>query len=571
MKMNFKKWFVAILFSSTSFIACDDFFDVQTDDLLQAEDNNKERETIYAGLLGLSDLFRSAVEHNVIQAELLGDLMTPTSNAPESAWDVFRYSGTNGNEFASPEPYYRLITNTNEYLHGLVAYKKAFPDALSSNIYRGLVSNALNYRIWAYLQLGKLYGGAYYHSYSFVDDNGTVPTNWMSFNELIPELIFAIKTGVDGVNGFVNFDWKIIVAPADDDFDQTWNKVAVDGNVMLTELYLWNKDYTNTVITGLNFLTMQKANYKLDVFERNDNGAYQWGAIFAANSTFSGDLLKEVITGVAFNYDKHQTSKLQYYFSDQAPNVNYFEATMSAYFRYRSMMVENEDAEVGEDSLVAGWDGARQYSTLMGKEIVKYSRKALGESKEPYRHDAPIYVYRAPEVWLMIAEALSGLDESGRSNLNISAGDLMINEGLKPSWVNSAYRPPFNLGIYSSVLNVYPGIRGRIPMKGSYVRHYIDPAVYPDSTEDLRTIRYKREKLVLDSLIGEETALEFAYEGKRWFTLMRIARNNDNPAFLAEQMSKKFVNTGDQEVFKRWLMEPKNWFIKWDQSDLLEK
>ena len=94
--------------------------------------------------------------------------------------------------------------------------------------------------------------------------------------------------------------------------------------------------------------------------------------------------------------------------------------------------------------------------------------------------------------------------------------------------------------------------------------------IYPGKTEVEKIQKANREKFVLDSLIAEETALELAYEGKRWFTLMRIARNTENPAFLAQQAAKKF-DTGESQLYEKWLMNPENWFIKWNQSQVLNE
>lgn len=71
----------------------------------------------------------------------------------------------------------------------------------------------------------------------------------------------------------------------------------------------------------------------------------------------------------------------------------------------------------------------------------------------------------------------------------------------------------------------------------------------------------------MDSLIAEETALEAAYEGKRWFTLLRMAKHSNNPAFLADQVCKKF-SEGEREKYRTYLMDPRNWFIKYDQYNV---
>lgn len=68
----------------------------------------------------------------------------------------------------------------------------------------------------------------------------------------------------------------------------------------------------------------------------------------------------------------------------------------------------------------------------------------------------------------------------------------------------------------------------------------------------------------MDSLIAEETALEAAFEGKRWFTLMRIAKQRNKPAFLADEISKKFPER-EREEYRTYLMNPENWYIKYNQ------
>ena len=72
-----------------------------------------------------------------------------------------------------------------------------------------------------------------------------------------------------------------------------------------------------------------------------------------------------------------------------------------------------------------------------------------------------------------------------------------------------------------------------------------------------------RKVVVLDSLIAEEVGMECAYEGKRWFTLVRMARNLNEPDFLARQACLKF-DQGERERYRQLLVDPQNWFIRYD-------
>ncbi|MCC8174335.1 MAG: hypothetical protein LIO65_08225 [Odoribacter sp.] len=46
---------------------------------------------------------------------MLGDLIQPTDNAPDEMWDIFYYRATNGNSYASPQHFYNIIVNANDF------------------------------------------------------------------------------------------------------------------------------------------------------------------------------------------------------------------------------------------------------------------------------------------------------------------------------------------------------------------------------------------------------------------------------------------------------------------------
>ena len=563
MKLKFKIITIFTVMCGITLSSCDNYFDIATEDMLDVSDAYKEKSTVYAGMMGLAATFRETADHHIILSELLGDLMKPTTSAPDECWDVYRYKATNGNNFASPAPYYKLIINCNDFLKHTIAYNKNYPSALATNVYRGMISSALTYRAWSYLQIGKIFGEAVYYDVVFTDDNEEMPSKVMKLDELVEELIYNLRNGVDGVNGFQTLDWNTLISPQNTYTDETWSRVSIAADVLLTELYLWAKDYTNAAKTALNYVSNSGSNFKLDIFQSNNNNM-MWYKMFT--SPFSSDAIKEVCTYVPFNFEKRQTSNLQYYFSSLAPNVYYFMPTPYAQMRFLNQITgESKNELTGETGLVRGSDTYRRSGTFIyenGKSVIaKYH-----QDKKNYEHDSPIYIYRAPEIYLMIAEALGGLG----GETNIAAADSIISVGLKSSWKTDHFEKPFEAPIFGTSLNVFPGIRGRAKMGADFIRYHVDTVIYPGKTEVEKIQKANREKFVLDSLIAEETALELAYEGKRWFSLMRIARNTENPAFLAQQAAKKF-DTGESQLYEKWLMNPENWFIKWNQSQVLNE
>ena len=61
--------------------------------------------------------------------------------------------------------------------------------------------------------------------------------------------------------------------------------------------------------------------------------------------------------------------------------------------------------------------------------------------------------------------------------------------------------------------------------------------------------------------IADEVARELAYEGQRWFTLIRMGRNMGDTEFVADRVAGKFEE-GEAERYKAILKNENNWFIK---------
>ncbi len=518
--------------------SCDNFFDIDTDEIAPEDKNYTARNEVYSGLIGVAASFQQAADHYIVVSELLGDLIEPTSQAPVEFWDVYRYRATNGNSLVSPEPFYNIIVNSNDFIRHAVKFHKEVPRAIPDSIYSGMISTAITYRTWAYLTIGKLYGEAVYYDLALADDTDLSKQRILSFDALIDELIYFVKNGVDGIDGFHSLNWSKI-------FDENvtdWAYIGINPDVLMCELYLWDGNNVEAAQSGLGAIV---AGTKDDGTESTDkyklSGSYK-GASW--KNMFSGSfstLTNEAFTVVPFDYSKNQTNKLQYYFSNIAPNVYYLKPHTQLINRYRkqSRISGNGSDYRGEDA-----------SYIKEGDNYVFSRYHL--KKENYKHDNHIFIYRAADVWLMVAEALSNLGD-------IAQADSILNVGLKTSQDGSKFKAPFDYPIYNWNLRECVGVRGRAGVKPDYLCEHVIDSLFTDET-----LLTERKKFVLDSLIAEEVALESAGEGKRWFTLMRMARNAGKPEILADPISAKF-SSAERQLYRIWLMNPENWYIKYDQ------
>lgn len=82
----------------------------------------------------------------------------------------------------------------------------------------------------------------------------------------------------------------------------------------------------------------------------------------------------------------------------------------------------------------------------------------------------------------------------------------------------------------------------------------------------LRTAHLESTVEQMDSLILAEQALENAFEGKRYYELMRRALWNKDASYLADPISRRNTpNSPNGEILNK-LMDQNNWFLKWSDG-----
>lgn len=521
---------------------CENFFEVQPGDMLLEKDSYSNLNEVYSNFLGINTTLQKAAEQYVIMAELLGDNMQPTENAPTEFWDAWRYKATNGNSTVDPTPFYNVVVQSNDFLRHIVKFNKEYPEVIPEAAYKGMISSAMANRAWAYLTVGKFYGEALYYDLALSSDIDLSKQKMMKFDDLVNELIYFLNTGVAGVNGFNEINWTTIL----NNSDYSWNRMSISSDAVISELYMWAGNYveaTKHLALTLNGLgIIKKEGGSSNKFSLNETYAKgKWETIFSG--TFSA-ITDEAFTAVPYDFSKEQTNNLQYWFSNLGGNVYYFRPTDSLVAKYENTV----RVDKGKGDI---YRGKNVTYAEVNKQLV-INRYSLGKST--YSHDATIYIYRAAELHLMLAEALNAMGD-------LAASDSLLNVGLVTSWDGSKLLPPFDIPTFTANQNCLKnclGIRGRAGVAPNYLRNFV---------EENATL--ERKQAVLDSLIAEESALEQAFEGKRWFTLMRMARNSNRPAMLANQIVKKFPE-GERESYRTFLMNPDNWFIKYDQLHVIE-
>jgi hypothetical protein len=95
-----------------------------------------------------------------------------------------------------------------------------------------------------------------------------------------------------------------------------------------------------------------------------------------------------------------------------------------------------------------------------------------------------------------------------------------------------------------AILNTRGGIRRRV-------------SLYPILTDAVEDANFKRK---VDDAILSEMSLESAFEGYRWFDLVRFAKRYNDPSIVANTVAKKYP-ISSQAAIKARLSNPNRWFF----------
>ena len=541
---------MASLLFGLSLVSCDDFFNPGAADLAEEEPSYENLAELRGGYWGIAAAVASIADQAIFLEGLRGDLLEPTQNATNDILDLYYYKEDGRNEFADPVGYYKIVLIANNFLSNAVRFYKENPNAAGDKAtFDAMLSEAVRYKAWAYLMLAKIYGEAVWMDEPLAeyDDIQRAP---LKFDELILKCIDLIENGTT-VNGY-KVDGKSWVRWTDvlGDSDLQWNRLCPTADCLLAELYLFAGQYQKVIDHGFEVLWSGEA----DRFDRpsfqitsNDyNGS--WTRLFGLFSRF------EHITLIPYDYQRGETNRLIDYFSNDPSSHYLMRPSEAAMDRFRNQITSGG----GRGDQYRG-DG-RTFRLLDGEwTLYKHSNRFYPD--ELYRNEPIIPIYRAPDIHLMIAEALVQL---GRLYEAVYLYDGGIESFFSETEGQFNDRVDPLTGETIAVLSDFPsclwrqtngdknlGIRGRVGLRKlgeAYLRSNAD-----------QPLEYRQQGL--DSLLVEETCLESAAEARAYYAMIRVAKRWNRPEIVADRVSAKYPEES-REAMRSLLMNPENWFIK---------
>ena len=607
--------FVAIMFLPS----CQDFFEPEQElNITEAKlfDDWYEYRSVEMGMYGLQ---QKLVDQLVILGELRGDLLTITENADADMIEIYNFNISKENKYASPTNFFKLISACNNFIRILETNHPGVtsPDSAVTN-YDRLYGEALCMRAWAYFNAARIYGKVPYIHESLVTIEEI--EDYLNSQEIYIDSVYIRFA----TNGFYNdtvynhpdtlekkyYDLDLIIDVFANQLESKIKAVGVNHYIEngdeTWEVTIWNQ-WALYALLGQMYLTqgdLAKAaryfgyimynsagnyRYQLD----NSFSEYNWGSIFTSINNL------EHIYTLWFNKENFQQNDLQMFFEPFVPNKFMLKPTKIAIDNWetiwRGQVIDEDlsnpvvsemtdpgfpsdyyrgitasyayvkgnlgigisDQEYLDMILLRAEGDDRSSRVIMEGYDTIVTKYSLG--KDRFSHDANFIVYRAASIHLYMSEIYTWRIQiiNGIARTNLTKVLNILNDG-------SDINPDPNrrqLGVLGRVglnLTPYDGINlaNIIYQHDPYTNEIIG---FVDYTNNLQA-----KQLWLEERILDERARELAFEGERYYDLMRVAKRRksllNDPSFLAKKVSAKYPESMRDQIYN-YLLDEDNWYI----------
>lgn len=576
---------VLCMAAAVSFTACE----VDTTTVMFEEDHDfsQPSDTVFS-MLGILSKVQDVVERGVLLGEIRGDLVKPDplyaqAGGNKALSDLAQFENLEDTAFNRYRDYYAIVNNCNFYLDRADAEMERRGEKVFLKEYAAVSA----YRAWAYLQLALLYGKVPFYtkpllSYSDIEQVMNDPSNRKGVGEICSYFIEDLQPYVD-----VPFpDYK--------DFTYAENMTVesreffLPVRLLLGDLYLWRgsesgsqtdfamaaqeyRDYLMQDLSNLRYLDP-----KVGVFYKNPDLENQsisdgWSSIFYGSQNNSERISLIPLARYA-EYGK--TGTLSSAFGSFVGSDALEKLVDNSYYCYVMYTEEAGEEEGSEftsrftglvkDTLYYGTKENPQYYSyitvpgtpqyFMGDLRFKGSfYEGYGLVINKYSTTWPhVTTYRTGTVYLRLAEAINRagypLTAFHVLKYGLSRGNLIKYDA------NGEYYRLMQSGytfydMYDNKKNIGIHARGCGNAEMDTL-HYSLPAMA--SRED------SIQKV--EDMICDEMALETAYEGNRFYDLMRFAfrRGED---FLASRVARRNnPDMPDQTLYNK-LRDRNNWYL----------
>lgn len=602
--------FAASLFTMTS---CGDFFDTESTHIIDADKDRltTQSDTLYS-MIGILNKLQVLGDRTILFGEARGDLMTITNTTNADLRALANFEVGDDNKYNNPADYYAVINNCNYYISRV---NKDLQNSRKEKVFEAEYNAVKAIRAWTYLQLVTTYGRVPFVLEPVLSKDMADLSKYPKYDI---QQVCDYFINHDGL--------KEIVANYSSDHPDTYDPDSyeypsfgvikslnsklfyVPTRLVLADLNLWAGNYLEAakyyheyIIKRNGTTSVGKAiEYPIGTYDTswdNDSWISLRNSITPQFEDFTGGRDSEIISIIP---------------TDSIPSEGVYSELRDIFQSYpvgtnleASLVPSKSLKNISAAQKYVYYDGSGTYGTfkiapetMVKSELVgdlrfyfayslnenavssnnqTYSRQIIrkyGTDKRTFK----LPIYRRTLVYLRLAEALNRAGYphyayqmlSSGVNTDVITDSIMTPENgysdaekqyiLKnfdfPGTLTSGYR--IVIKSEDKDLNRLTGNTIGIHSRGSGYT----PANYFYRNR-FRSKLTKEEKIKeVENMIIEEEALEFAFEGYRYYDLLRFAlRRTDEPNFLSNTLNAR--NGGEPSGIKADLSNKANWFLSW--------
>lgn len=483
---------------------CSKVLDVDPSNAITRTNMYKVNKDEFAIKTGLYNTLQELVAERFILGELRGDLVVagPGAKNHKDFMEFFDHNISPDNKFLDWSGYYKLINQCND---ALVSLPKIKPDKAHENaeggdtnkinllVYNHIVGEVLWLRAWAYFSLILNWGDVPFITKPVYSVDQIVALDPVSEDTILDQLERDLTQANEYV--FVNWTWGMGTQ-----IDAMWNHETVNKCAvinLLADILIYRgkmeKAWTQDVL--LKIMTSQET-ISGDPLHQEDwhnsfnidgtclNGGIEWfNVLFRYNNErYNGSWFEQGLVlafdtedwggGGGIYNEKHNFTQLTSNLSSEGGEYIVM-PSISSIIKWKL----NSDIYrgIGYSYYI---DSLHNFDTIIWKYV---GLNPTGMRREPYRTVGNINIKRTSDLYLKGAEVAN------------------------------------RLGMAGTAIEIINKNRNRVGM-----------APVPIATN--ATIEE------IEDAIMEERALEFAYEGERWYDLVRIAKRRNDPHYLIDKV-----------------------------------
>lgn len=561
--MKAYKYILGTLLVAGGLSSCADMLQTDSDIVMYEKDNTLSHPTdsVYS-VLGIISKMQVIADRTVLLGEIRGDLTTITDAASADLKRLSALDFSVENKYNSVSDYYAVINHCNYFIH----HVDTTLERRGYKVFEAQYAAVKAFRAWTYLELAKAYGN--------------VP---LVLEPLMTEL--KAQEAMNGPRASLQEICEYFIADltpyaykevprfgAIDGFNSTEFFIPV--RTLLGDLCLWANRYEEAARWYHDFLT-----------DRDDpitpfSGRITWNNptefVSPGGAIFSTTDIRSFIPMETRAFDGVMTD-LENIFCSTDENYNYYQVTpASGIYRLSAEQIYCMEykRDTGTDTIYVPRTGFLKPSLVGDLRLYSnFSQRSSGVQNEYSEYSSETQTVVKPELF-----ALNGMIPTSRNTMTYlryaealnragypQSAFLILKHGICRDniveYVDSIERSQA-AALIEFDANIFPKDRAMgIHSRGSGDSHINEYYTLPMPTDSLATRQDTIDYQIplVEDMIIDEMALEGAFEGYRYYDLMRVALRRNDVAYLAEPIS---MRNGEQDAaIRAKLNDMSNWYL----------